>query len=157
MIIIPSYDKDGILNYFVGRSYYDTDFKHKNPKVSKDIIGFELLVNWGKDINICEGVFDAMTVGENSIPIFGKFLPKKLRLKIKEKSVKRVNIILDNDARKEALELCENLMSEGIDVYMIEIPEGTDPNEMGSEKIKNIIQNTPILDFGKIVEMKFGI
>ena len=34
-VIIPSYDGSGKLNYFVGRSFYDTKFKHKNPKVSK--------------------------------------------------------------------------------------------------------------------------
>ena len=157
MVIIPSYDEEGILNYFVGRSYYNTDFKHKNPKVSKDVIGLELLVNWNKSINICEGVFDAITIGENSIPIFGKFLPKKLKAKIKEKKVKKVNIVLDNDARKEAIELCEYLMSEEIDVRMVDIPEDSDPNEMGREKIKNLIENTPSLDFRKIVEMKFGL
>tara|TARA_R100000315_G_C5230992_1_gene142028 strand:- start:311 stop:1219 length:909 start_codon:yes stop_codon:yes gene_type:complete len=157
MVIIPSYDEEGILNYFVGRSYYNTDFKHKNPKVSKDVIGLELLVNWNKSINICEGVFDAITIGENSIPIFGKFLPKKLKAKIKEKKVKKVNIVLDNDARKEAIELCEYLMAEDIDVRMVDIPEDSDPNEMGREKIKNLIENTPSLDFRKIVEMKFGL
>jgi DNA primase len=157
MVIIPSYDSEGILNYFVGRSYYDSTFKHKNPKVSKDIIGFELLINWKEDVNICEGVFDAMTIGENTIPIFGKFLPKKLKLKLKEKSVGRVNIVLDNDARKEALALSESLMSEGIDVRMIDIPNDTDPNEMGKEKINELINKTETLDFRKIVEMKFGL
>ena len=156
MIIIPSYDCDGNINYFVGRSYYNTDFKHKNPKVSKDIIGFELLINWGEDVNICEGVFDAITIGENTIPIFGKFLPKKLKIKLKEKNVNRVNIILDNDARKEALDLCEYLLSENIDVRMVEIPKDSDPNEMGKENIKKLINETPSLDLKKIVEIKFG-
>ena len=45
-IIIPSYDEKGKLNFFVGRSFYQTQYKHKNPKVSKDIVGFDLLVNW---------------------------------------------------------------------------------------------------------------
>ena len=157
MIIIPSYNDDGILNYFVGRSYYDTTFKHKNPKVSKDIIGFELLINWNEDVNICEGVFDAITIGDNTIPIFGKFLPKKLRLKLKEKSVGRVNIVLDNDATKEAIKLSENLISEGIDVRMVDIPADTDPNELGREKINELIEKTKTLDFRKIMEMKFGL
>jgi len=156
MVIIPSYDNDGMLNYFVGRSYYNTDFKHKNPKVSKDIIGFELLINWKEDINICEGVFDAITLGENSIPIFGKFLPKKLKMKMKEESVSRVNMVLDNDARKEALELCEYLIAEGISVYMVDVPENTDPNEIGRENIKKLIDRTPILDFTKIMEIRLG-
>ncbi len=45
MIIIPSYDSSGELNYFTARSFYDTDFKHKNPKVSKDIIGIRKIKN----------------------------------------------------------------------------------------------------------------
>ena len=157
MIIIPSYDEQGILNYYVGRSYYDSTFKHKNPKVSKDVIGLDLLINWSEEINICEGMFDAITIGENTIPIFGKFLPKKLKMKIKEKSVKKINIILDNDARKEAMELCEYLMAEGINVHMVNIPEGTDPNELGKEKVKKLVKKTQALDFTKIMEMKLGI
>ena len=102
-------------------------------------------------------MFDAITIGENSIPIFGKFLPRKLKAKIKEQKVKIVNIVLDNDARKEALELCEYLMSEDIDVRMVDIPEDSDPNDMGREKIIKLIDNTKSLDFRKIMEMKFGL
>ena len=79
-----------------------------------------------------------------------------MKIKLKEKSVNRVNIILDNDARKEALDLSEYLMSENIDVRMVEIPANSDPNEMGKENIKKLISETPSLDFKKIVEMKFG-
>jgi len=72
MIIIPSYNAAGELNYFTARSFYDTDFKHKNPPTSKDIIGYDLLVNWNEPINIVEGPFDALAVGENAIPLLGR-------------------------------------------------------------------------------------
>ena len=50
-IVIPSYDCDGQLNYFVSRAFYKADkFKHKNPKISKDIIGFDLTINWSQPI-----------------------------------------------------------------------------------------------------------
>ena len=157
MVIIPSYDEKGMLNYFVGRSYYDTDFKHKNPKTSKDVIGFELLVNWNEDINICEGVFDAIAIGENSIPIFGKFMPKSLKIKIKENNVKRVNIVLDNDAKSEAVKLCEYLQSENIDVRIIEMNDDEDPSTLGHEKINDLISKSETVDFAKLLEMKFGL
>ena len=157
MVIIPSYDEKGMLNYFVGRSYYDTDFKHKNPKTSKDVIGFELLVNWNEDINICEGVFDAIAIGENSIPIFGKFMPKSLKIKIKENNVKRVNIVLDNDAKNEAIKLCEYLQSEDIDVRIIEMNDDEDPSTLGHEKINDLISKSKTVDFAKLLEMKFGL
>lgn len=157
MIIVPSYDKEGILNYFVGRSYYETDFKHKNPKTSKDVVGFEMLINWNEDINICEGVFDAIAIGENSIPIFGKFLPKSLRSKIKENNVRRVNIVLDNDAKSESIKLCEYLQSENIDVRIIEMKDDEDPSTLGHDKITKIISDSKTVDFAKLLEMKFGL
>jgi len=157
MIIIPSYDNNGIVNYFVGRSYYNTDFKHKNPKTSKNVVGFELLINWNEDINICEGAFDAIAIGENSIPIFGKFLPKILKVRLKENNVSRVNIVLDSDAKSEAIKLCEYLQSENIDVRIIEMNEGSDPSTLGHKKIKSLINKSKTVDFAKLLEMKFEI
>ena len=47
MVIIPSYDENGRLNFFVGRSFYpDSIMKHKNPVASKNIIPLELFVSW---------------------------------------------------------------------------------------------------------------
>ena len=77
-IIIPSYDSDGKLNYFVGRDFYKGGMKYKNPPVQKDIIGFDLYVNWDEPIILCEGVFDAMAIKNNSIPLFGKTILPKL-------------------------------------------------------------------------------
>ena len=46
-IIIPSYDMDNRLNYFIARSVFDEEkFKYKNPPVSKNIIMFENQINW---------------------------------------------------------------------------------------------------------------
>ena len=49
-IIIPSYDDDGVLNYFVGRSYMESGMKYKNPNVSKDVVGFDYFIAWSKPI-----------------------------------------------------------------------------------------------------------
>jgi hypothetical protein len=69
-IIIPSYNSAGQLNYFVSRAFYKNDkFKHKNPKISKDIIGFEMFINWAEPIILCEGSFDAIAIKRNAIPL----------------------------------------------------------------------------------------
>jgi hypothetical protein len=156
MIIVPSYDENGILNYFVGRSYYDVQYKHKNPKVSKDIVGFDMLVNWNEDISLCEGVFDAFAIGDNTIPLFGKFIPTKLKQKIVDKKVSRVNVILDKDAEKESLELCEKLLGQDIDVRLIRLTGESDPSDLGEKMMKKVINESERLDFTKIVEMKLG-
>jgi len=155
MIVIPSYDSDGIVNYFVSRAFYETKFKHKNPNVSKDVIGFDLIVNWDNSINIVEGAFDAIATGENSIPLFGKILPDSLRKKIIQKNVKRINIILDNDAIKAAISHSEFFMGHGIDVHLIELP-GKDPSELGTKLVSSLIEKSKKLTFGKIMEYKIN-
>tara|TARA_B110000858_G_C17716325_1_gene433097 strand:- start:211 stop:1128 length:918 start_codon:yes stop_codon:yes gene_type:complete len=155
MIIIPSYDSDGVVNYFVSRAYYETNFKHKNPNVSKDVIGFDLIINWNKPINIVEGAFDAIATGENSIPLFGKILPDSLRKKIIQKKVKRVNLILDNDAIKAAIKHSEYFMGNGIDVHLIDLP-GKDPSDLGTDVVNSLIELSQKLTFGKIMEYKIN-
>jgi len=50
-VIIPSYDDNGDLNYFVARSFYeDEKMKYKNPPVSRDVIVFENQINWNEPI-----------------------------------------------------------------------------------------------------------
>ena len=44
-------------------------FKYKNPPVSKNVIMFENQINWNEPITLVEGVFDAMAVKRNSIPL----------------------------------------------------------------------------------------
>ena len=95
-IIVPSYSSDGELNYFVGRDIYEGGMKYKNPPVSKDVIGLDLFINWNEPIILCEGVFDAIAIRRNAIPLFGKTIPKSLMKKIYEKQVKQIYILLDS-------------------------------------------------------------
>ena len=82
-VIVPSYSSSNSLNYFIGRTYEGNYFKYKNPETSKDIIFFENLINWNQPIILCEGVFDAMAIKRNAIPLLGKGLSKFLLLKIR--------------------------------------------------------------------------
>ena len=153
-IIIPSYDANGSLNYFVARAYYEEDkFKHKNPPASKDIVGFELHVNWNMPIILVEGAFDAIAIRRNAIPLFGKTISNTLKKRIVEKGVKEIYICLDKDARKQALEAAEYFMANGITVYFVDLTE-KDPSELGFEKIISQIQSTEVLSSEKLMEQK---
>ena len=153
MIIIPSYSQQGDLNYFTSRAYYDGGMTHKNPPASRDIIGYELLVNWNEPINIVEGPFDAVTLGGNTIPLFGKTLSKSLIKGIVENNVKRINLIQAKDALSKSLEHAQKFISQGIETHIIDLP-GKDPNELGKSVIKELISNSKPLTFGKIMEYK---
>ena len=150
-IIIPSYDERGKLNFFVGRSFYQTQYKHKNPKVSKDIVGFELLINWDTPLVLCEGAFDALSIRRNAIPLFGKSIQSELEKKIIGNSVKKLYIVLDSDAIKNALRLTKKFMSYGIETHLVDLGD-QDPSDMGYENVNELIYNTPPMDLRKLVE-----
>mgnify|MGYP003656837549 CR=1 FL=1 len=152
-IIVPSYDENGRLNYFVGRSFYEGNFKHKNPTVSKDIVGFDLFVNWDLPVVICEGVFDAIAIRSNSIPLFGKSPQSKIKTKIIQRGVKKIYLALDSDALKNSLRFAEELMNYGIEVHLIELNE-SDPSEMGFDKFYKLMRNTKILTLKRLMEYK---
>jgi DNA primase len=127
-IIIPSYDENDEINYFVARSYLsNTKLKYKNPEAQKETIIFnENLVNWNETIYLVEGVFDSIFLN-NSIPLLGKFVSKQLFDTLYEKA-KNIVIILDGDAWEDAEKLyhklnCGKLMNK---VWAIKLPKDKD-------------------------------
>jgi hypothetical protein len=108
-IIIPSYDENKRINYFIARSYLDkTKMKYKNPEAQKELIIFnEHLIKWDEPIYIVEGVFDSIFL-PNAIPMLGKFMNKHLFNKLYD-NAKKIIIILDPDAREDQEKLYHRL------------------------------------------------
>jgi DNA primase len=108
-IIIPSYDLNHNINYFVARSYlYNPRMKYKNPEAQKEILIFnEYLVNWDEPIYLVEGAFDSIFI-PNSIPMLGKFMSEYLFSVLYEKA-KKIVIVLDPDACADAEKLYHKL------------------------------------------------
>ena len=154
-IIVPSYSSDGELNYFVGRDIYEGGMKYKNPPVSKDVIGLDLFINWNEPIVLCEGVFDAIAIRRNAIPLFGKTIPKSLMKKIYEKQVKQIYILLDSDAIMDSINMTDSLMKNGINVYYVNLSE-EDPSDMGFKKVINLIKETKQTSFSDLMRMKLN-
>lgn len=144
-IIIPSYSESNRLNYFVGRTYEGAYFKYRNPETSRDIIFFENLINWNQPIILCEGPFDAMAIRRNAIPILGKNISNSLLKKIITSGVEDIYIALDQDAQKEALKYCEQFLSLGKRVFLVDLQQ-KDPSEMGFQAFTRLIQSAEELD-----------
>ena len=154
MVIIPSYDERGNINYFTGRSFEkEPSVKYRNPSVSRDIIPFELFINWDLPLILCEGPFDAIAIKRNVIPLLGKNIQTKLMKKIVMSSVEKIYIALDRDAQKQALNFCERLMQEGKEVYLVDMQD-KDPSEMGFNNFTKLIQETYPLTFSGLLEKK---
>jgi len=153
-IIIPSYDSDNRLNYFIARSVFDEEkFKYKNPPVSKNVIMFENQINWNEPITLVEGVFDAMAVKRNAIPLLGKFVPKTLNDTIYKKGVSSINILLDEDAQEQALYYTMQYQNQGITTKNIK-PSDKDAGEMGFSQVNKILKSTEETEFSDIISQK---
>jgi DNA primase len=150
-IILPSYDRNNHLNYFTARLFYEDGMKYKNPPVSKNIICFENMVDWNEPIVLCEGMFDAITLRRNAIPLLGKTLPKTLEKEILQQKVSKVIIFLDEDARTDALKLEQQLTQYGIDTSVV-LTKGKDANQMGFETAWNEINAAKPTNFKELIQ-----
>ena len=100
-IIFPSYDETGFLNYWVGRDYtgYEKTRKYNNCLADKkDVICFEDKIEWDADIYLTEGIFDAIHIPLNGVPLLGKTLDRDYLLYHKLYQNANANIIIAIDA-----------------------------------------------------------
>lgn len=157
MVIIPSYDEAGNLNYFTGRSFEKNPYvKYRNPETSRDIIPFELFINWKLPLVLCEGPFDAIAIKRNAIPLLGNNIQSTLMKKIVTSTVEKIYIALDNDALKKSLKFAEYFLNEGKEVHLVEL-EGKDPSEMGFAHFTNLIQQSSPLTQYTLMEKKLSL
>lgn len=127
-IIIPSYDIENQLNYFVARSYFEnTKMKYKNPEVQKEIIIFnESLIDWNDEVYVVEGAFDSIFVN-NSIPLLGKVLSEHMH-SILYDNAKKITIVLDGDAWEDAQNLFHKLNTGKLfgKTWIVKLPKDKD-------------------------------
>jgi DNA primase len=108
-IIVPSYNTEGVLNYYVARSWAPKKMKYKNPAVPKDEIIFnEGLIDWEKDVYLVEGAFDGFFL-ENSIVMLGKKMSKLLFENLYNRANGNIIICTDGDAWSDGLKLYNEL------------------------------------------------
>ena len=130
-IIIPSFDINGEVNYFIARSYTPGDWqRYKNPPAERDFIFNELYLDWNKDITIVEGVFDAIVAG-NAIPLLGSTLRENSYIFQKIiANCDKVYIALDDDAKSKEFKISDLFRLYGVDVYRIDTSGFGDVGEM---------------------------
>ena len=146
-VVIPSFDDEGDLNYFISRSYDKKAYpKYKNPPASKNIIFNDLFVDWSSDIVLVEGVFDAVVAGRNSVPLLGSTLSQNSALL--QKIVKEdagVYIALDPDAKKKELEIIKTLLDFDIEVWKVNIGENEDVGSMTKDNFQKSLSNATLI------------
>ena len=157
MVVVPSYDADGFLNYYVGRSFDKNAYiKHKLASSTKDIIGFEMYINWDLPVILCEGVFDAMAIKRNAIPLFGKKISDSLMKKIIKSKVEKIYLALDKDALKDAFNHAETFLSYGKKVYLIEMDD-KDPSELGFKTFTKLLHYATELTTSTLIKKRLAL
>ena len=114
---------------------------------------FENQINWDEPITLVEGVFDAMAVKRNVIPLLGKFIPKKLNENIYKKGVSSINILLDEDAQDQALYYTMQFQNQGIKTKNI-VPSEKDASDMGFTEVNSKLKESKKTGFGDIISQK---
>jgi len=152
-IIVPSYDANHQLNYFTARSYYEGSMKYKNPPVTKNIVCFENMIDWTEPVILCEGMFDAIALRRNAVPLLGKTLPKTLAKALLEHKTKEVIIFLDLDARDDALKLEHKIKQYGINTKLV-LTEQKDASEMGFTQSWSVINDARSTAFKEFITQR---
>jgi DNA primase len=157
-IIIPNYDANGKLNYFIARSF-EKDPARKYDAISTDknaIIGFENLINWDLPVILCEGAFDAIAIKRNAIPLYGKTMSKQLTKKLLSNNIKDIYLALDSDALKSTLKIAGDLLHSGKKLHVVKL-EGKDPSDMGFEHFTHLIQSSQEFTFSDLFSLKLEV
>lgn len=128
-VIIPSYDKEGILNYFVGRAWVNKKMKYKNPaSVPKDEIIFnENLLNWDEDVYLVEGAFDSFFL-PNPLVMLGKKMSKLIFETLYNKANANIIVCVDGDAWEDGLKIYNELNGGRLynKIKMVKLPKDKD-------------------------------
>jgi transcription elongation factor Elf1 len=146
-IIIPSININGDCDYFIARSYVGHGRRYLNPECSRDIVFNALMVDWDEPVVLVEGVFDAIVVGDNAIPILGSTLREDSKL-FQALAVHDTPIYmaLDKDAEKKSQWIIRSLLKYDLEVKKINIEEYEDVGTMSREAFYEKLKTAEEID-----------
>jgi len=145
-IIVPSFNNDGWVNYFISRTFTNAFPKYKNPQASKNVIFNELYLDWDRPITLVEGVFDAIKA-DNAVPLLGSTLTENSRLF--QEIIKRnatVYLALDGDAKKKEMDILEMLLAYDNPVYVVDVDGYNDVGEMTKQEFQKRKKEASLID-----------
>lgn len=163
-IIIPSFDKNGNLNFFTSR---DIDPNSSLPYVNakglphgykNTIIINELNVDFKKPVVIVEGYFDLFSSIDNTVALCGSTLnPESYLFKTLVENNSEVRLALDPDAYyKKTIPISEMFMNYDINVYNVDVRPYKDMGKMTREEALKRIQSAKLVTREDIFRAKIN-
>lgn len=140
-VIVPSFDKEGRVNHYVGRAIDRTRRpKYEAPVGDRHHVVFnELDIDWSRRLVMCEGTFDMMKCGDNVVPLLGSDLSEETALfNYVIMHSTPVVLALDADMRLTKVpRLARKLAEYGVDVSVVDVV--TDPGDMTKEAFQEAL------------------
>jgi hypothetical protein len=148
-IIMPSFDKDGNLNFFTARAIdKERKPKYDNPDVDKNPIVFnEININWSKKLVLVEGPFDLVKCPHNSTAILGSDLDERHEVfnKILLNNTP-IAIALDGDMwETKTPKIVKKLQEYNVDVVVVDVRPWGDPGSMSRHEFVSSLKEARTL------------
>lgn len=157
-IVVPYY-YGGELRYYNARKVIGNGPRYNNP--NKDITGLgkEFIIfnhdalSMYKQVYICEGAFNALTMGVRGIATMGKAISRYQVNEILKSQVQHIIILLDPDAKDKAIDLALKLVMYK-KVKVIFLPEGKDVNDIGKKETLKLIYKTHYQSYSELIKIR---
>ena len=107
-------------------------------------------------IVLCEGVFDAIAIKRNAIPLLGKTVSNSLLSKIIINKVPSVVLALDTDASDTSVKISQKLMQYGITVSKVTLKD-KDPSEVGYKNMLKALDCATSVDQYDLILQKLAL
>lgn len=139
-VMIPIIDIRGNVVAFGGRVLDDSKPKYINTEgtlaysKSRNLFALNFAKNAGRELNLCEGYMDVIAMHQagftNTVAALGTSFPEE-QMQLIARYADRINLIFDADGpgQKATRRAIENLRRTGLDVRVVTIPNGKDPDE----------------------------
>ncbi len=139
-VMIPIIDIRGNVVGFGGRVLDDSKPKYINTEgtlafsKSHNLFALNFAKNTGRELNLCEGYMDVIAMHQagftNTVAALGTSFPEE-QMQLIARYADRINLIFDADGagQKATRRAIDNLRRTGLDVRVVTIPDGKDPDE----------------------------
>ena len=139
-VMIPIIDIRGNVVGFGGRVLDDSKPKYINTEStlafskSRNLFALNFAKNAGRELNLCEGYMDVIAMHQagftNTVAALGTSFPEE-QMQLIARYADRINLIFDADGagQKATRRAIDNLRKTGLDVRVVTIPNGKDPDE----------------------------
>ena len=140
-IVMPSFDTEGELNYYVARAIDESSKpKYLNSSNKKtEIIFNDIDIDWQQPITIVEGPFDLMKCENNSTCLLGSEITPRSKLfhKIITNQTP-VFLALDADMKEKSFKIAELLESYCCEVKIVDLGKFSDVGETSKVEFENL-------------------